>query len=63
MKAICNRSAQPKRSKDSAGKTYRRSPYRELTHVIRVPESLLPKVRKLLAECRQDVTDSAWLED
>lgn len=56
-----NSSPQPKQIEPSAEKTYRRSPYREPTHVIRVPESLLPKVRKLLHECRQDIKDSAWL--
>ena len=57
-----NGSQQPKQIKPSAEKTYRRSPYREPTHVIRVPESLLPQVRKLLDECRQDVASSTWLE-
>jgi hypothetical protein len=57
-----NGSQQPKQIKPSAGKTYRRSPYREPTYVIRVPESLVPKVRKLLDECRQDIEDGAWLE-
>jgi len=55
-----NNSPQPKQIKPSAEKTYRRSPYREPTHVIRVPQSLLPAVRKLLDECRQDIEDSAW---
>ena len=57
-----NSSTEPKQIKPSAEKTYRRSPYREPTHVIRVPESLLPRVRKLLDECRQEIKDGAWLE-
>lgn len=56
-----NGSPQPKQIKPKPAQTYRRSPYREPTHVIRVPESLLPKVRKLLDECRQEIDDSAWL--
>lgn len=56
-----NGSPQPKQIKPKPAQTYRRSPYREPTHVIRVPQSLLPKVRKLLTECRQDVEDSIWL--
>jgi hypothetical protein len=57
-----NGSPQLKQIKPKPAQTYRRSPYREPTHVIRVPESLLPKVRKLLHECRQEIRDSAWLE-
>jgi hypothetical protein len=53
---------QPKQIEPKPAQTYRRSPYREPTHVIRVPESLLPKVPKLLDECRQDIEDGAWLE-
>jgi hypothetical protein len=43
-------------------KTYRRSPYREATTVVRVPASLLPTVHQLLDQARQDVEDAAWLE-
>lgn len=42
--------------------TYRRSPYREATTVVRVPASLLPTVYQLLDQARQDVEDAAWLE-
>jgi len=42
-------------------KTYRRSPYREATTVVRVPASLLPTVYRLLDQSRQDVEDAAWL--
>jgi hypothetical protein len=38
-------------------KAYRRSPYREATTVVRVPESLLPSVYQLLDQARQDVED------
>ena len=47
--------------KTAPPKTYRRSPYREATTVVRVPESLLPEVYRLLDQCRQDVEGSAWL--
>lgn len=33
---------------------FSRSPYRERTHVVRIPGSMLPHVRKLLEEWRQD---------
>jgi hypothetical protein len=52
---------QPIQIKAPAPKTYRRSPYREQTHVVRVPESLLPEVYRLLDQCRQDVEDASWL--
>lgn len=52
---------QPKQIKVPLSKTYRRSPYREATTVVRVPESLLPQVYRLLEQCKQDVEDAAWL--
>lgn len=52
---------QPIQKKTTAPNAYHRSPYREQTHVVRVPESLLPEVYRLLDQCRQDVEDSAWL--
>jgi len=55
MATAHNGSPQPKQRKATAAKTYRRSPYRENTRVIRVPESLLPRVHRLLAECKKDV--------
>lgn len=61
-KSICNAAAEPKQQTLVASKTYRRSPYREPTHVIRVPESLLPKVRKMLDMAKSDVRQSAWLD-
>jgi hypothetical protein len=61
MTKIRNGLSQPKQTKAAPVKTYCRSPYHERTHVIRVPESLLPRVHKLLDECRQDVADAAWL--
>ncbi len=42
-------------------KTFARSPYREATRVIRVPQSLVPKIMKMLEQAKQDVADSAWL--
>jgi len=56
-----NNSQHPKQMKAPTPKTYRRSPYREATTVVRVPESLLPEVYRLLEQCRQDVEDAAWL--
>lgn len=58
----CNGSSQPKQQNAQSAKTYRRSPYREPTLVIRVPESLVPKVKKMLAAAKADVADAAWLE-
>ena len=52
---------QPIQIKAPPPKAYRRSPYREATTVVRVPESLLPEVYRLLKKCRQDVEDAAWL--
>lgn len=63
MATTHNGSSQPKQRKATTAKTsYRRSPYRENTRVIRVPESLLPRVHRLLAECKQDVADSICLD-
>ena len=59
MTNIPNRPSQTKQIKQKVPKVYCRSPYREHTHVVRVPDSLMPKLRKLLAECRQDVSDAA----
>lgn len=61
MNSNRNRSAQPKQTKTPVKTAFRRSPYAEKTSVIRVPESLLPRIKKLLAECRADVADAAWL--
>jgi hypothetical protein len=58
----CNGSSQPKQQSVQAAKTFRRSPYREATRVIRVPESLVPKVKRMLAAAKADVADAAWLE-
>jgi hypothetical protein len=57
-----NNSQHPKQIKAGPAKAFCRSPYREQTHVVRVPESLLPEVYRLLDQCRQDVEDAAWLE-
>lgn len=56
-----NGTAQPKQHTALNQRKFRRSPYREHTHVVRVPESLLPRIQKMLAECRADVSDAAWL--
>lgn len=56
-----NSTAQPKQPNIPAKAAFRRSPYAEKTRVIRVPESLLPRIQKMLAECRADVADAAWL--
>ena len=53
---------QPIQIKAPPPKTYRRSPYREATAVVRVPESLLPTVYQILDQARQDVEDAAWLD-
>jgi hypothetical protein len=60
---ICNATPMPKQKAKSARKTYIRSPYREPTHVVRIPESLLPRVRRMLATAKSDVAASAWLDD
>jgi hypothetical protein len=67
MTTIRNAPRQPKQqlaatSKTSVNPPHRRSPYRAKTVVVRIPEQLLPHVRKLLADARQDVADSAWLD-
>ena len=62
MTTANNNSRHPKQIKTNPAKAFCRSPYREQTHVVRVPESLLATVQLLLAECRQDVEDAAWLE-
>ena len=59
MTTVPNRLSQTKPTKKHVFKAHSRSPDRELTHVVRVPDSLMPKLRKLLAECRQDVSDAA----
>jgi hypothetical protein len=56
-----NGTAQPKQHIALEQRKFRRSPYREPTHVVRVPVSLLPRIQKMLAECRADVADAAWL--
>lgn len=56
-----NSTAQPKQPNSPAKTAYRRSPYAEKTLVVRVPQSLLPRIQKMLAECRADVADAAWL--
>jgi len=61
MTTNCNHTAQPKQPHTPAKSTFRRSPYREHTTVIRVPDSLLPRIQKMLVECRADVADAAWL--
>ena len=60
MTTVPNRSSQTKKTKGHVFKAHSRSPYREHTHVVRVPDSLMPKLRKLLAECRQGVLDAAY---
>ena len=57
-----NNSQHPKQIKTGPAKAFCRSPYREATTVVRVPESLLPEVYRLLDQCRQDVEDAAWLD-
>ena len=61
MTTAKNNFQHPKQIKTSPSKTFCRSPYREATTVVRVPESLLPEVYRLLDQCRQDVEGSAWL--
>jgi hypothetical protein len=56
-----NNSAQPKQPNSPAKTAFRRSPYAESTRVVRIPLSMLPRVQKMLAECRADVADAAWL--
>ena len=61
MTTAKNNFQHPKQIKSNPAKAFCRSPYREQTYVVRVPESLLPEVYRLLEQCRQDVEDSAWL--
>ena len=56
-----NSTAQPKQQNTPAQLKFRRRPYAEQTRVVRIPESLLPRIQKMLLECRADVTDAAWL--
>lgn len=62
MTTVQIKTRQPIQIKTPAPKSYRRSPYREATTVVRVPASLLPTVYQLLDQARQDVEDAAWLE-
>ena len=62
MTIVKNNLQHPKQMKTAPAKTFYRSPYREATTVVRVPESLLPEVYRLLEQCRQDVDDAAWLD-
>lgn len=57
-----NNSQHPKQIKTGPAKAFCRSPYREQTYVVRVPESLLPTVYQLLDQALQDVKDAAWLD-
>ncbi|MBP9058970.1 MAG: hypothetical protein KBF98_01490 [Rhodoferax sp.] len=57
-----NNSQHPKQIQTAPAKAFYRSPYREATTVVRVPESLLPTVYQLLDQARQDVEDAAWLD-
>jgi hypothetical protein len=61
MKDSRNNSSKTKQMKTSEKKTSSRSPYGEITRVMRIPESQVPRVQKWLDECRQDIKDSAWL--
>ncbi|MDM0015768.1 hypothetical protein QTH87_25235 [Variovorax sp. J22P168] len=38
-------------------------PYREPTLVMRVPDSLVPRVNRMLATAKADAADAAWLEN
>ena len=62
MTNVKNKTLHPKQKTRPPSKAYRRSPYREATTVVRVPESLLPTVYPLLDHARQDVEDAAWLD-
>lgn len=57
-----NAPTEPKQQPAESPKTFARSPYREATRVVRVPESLVPKIKEMLEEAKQDVADSAWLD-
>ena len=54
MKDSYYNSSEMKQMKAPAKKTFSRSPYGELTRVMRIPESQVPRVQKWLDECRQD---------
>ena len=43
-----NNSQHPKQMKTAPAKAFYRSPYREATTVVRVPESQLPEIYRLL---------------
>lgn len=62
MTTAKNNFQHPKQIKTTSAKTFCRSPYREQTHVVRVPESLLPTVYQLLDQARKDVEEAAWLD-
>jgi hypothetical protein len=62
MTTVKNKTPQLKQKTAPPTKAYRRSPYREATTVVRVPESLLPIVYQLLDQARQDIEDAAWLD-
>jgi hypothetical protein len=57
-----NSTTQPKQPSNAVKTAFRRSPYAEPTKVVRIPLSVLPRVQKMLAECRADVADAAWLK-
>lgn len=50
------------RAARSSAKTSQRIAYGEPTRVVRIPMSLLPRVRKMLAQARADAADSSWLK-
>lgn len=56
-----NSTLQPKQLSNPMKSKFRRSPYAEQTWVIRVPASLLPRIKKMLAECRAGVANAARL--
>jgi hypothetical protein len=62
MTNVKNKTLHLKQKSVPLPKAYRRSPYREATTDVRVPESLLPTVYPLLDHARQDVEDAAWLD-
>ncbi len=62
MTTVKNKTPHLKQKTRPPSKAYSRSPYREVTTVIRIPESLLPTVYQLLDQARQDVEDAAWLD-
>jgi hypothetical protein len=62
MTNVKNKTLHPKQKTSPPSKAYSRSPYREATTVVRVPESLLSTVYQLLDQARQDVEDAAWLD-